>query len=542
MSYDLIIRDGRVVDGAGNPWYRGDVAVADGKIAAIGRLKGAGAGRVIDVGGMVVAPGFVDAHSHSDGSTLYYRQMESNVMQGVTTVVAGQCGSSPAPVNPDFREEMEKRLARILPPEVELRITWTTFNEYLREEEKGGLGANVAHLVGHGAVRVAAMGYEAREPTRGELERMRELTAEAMEAGAYGLSTGLIYPPGIFAKTDEIVEVAKVAAGYGGVYDTHMRGEGRTLMEALREAIAIGERAGIPVQVSHHKAAHREVWGRSAETLAMMEEARKKGVDITADQYPYRAGATSLATLLPPWAHEGGMERLLERLRNPELRERMQRDLEEGLPGWENFAGELGWENIYVTYVITDGNKPLEGKNLVEIRGARGDPDEYTSLFDLLLEEEGAAGMIIFSMEEEDIRRIMGHPLQMVGTDSGSSSTTGFTRRGKPHPRGFGSYPKILGRYVKEHRVLGLEEAVRKMTSFPAQRFGLLDRGLLRPGMWADVVVFDPDTVIDRATYQDPHQYPEGIEYVLVNGAVTVDEGEYTGALAGRTLRKRKPN
>jgi N-acyl-D-aspartate/D-glutamate deacylase len=542
MRYDLIIIGGKIVDGTGNPWYRGDVAVAGEKIAAIGRLNSAKAGRFIDAGGMVVAPGFIDAHSHSDGSTLYYRQMESNVMQGVTTVVAGQCGSSPAPVNPDLREEMEKRLARTLPPEVELRITWTTFDEYLREEEKAGLGANVAHLVGHGAIRVAAMGYEAREPTRGELEMMRELAAEAMEAGAYGLSTGLIYPPGIFAKTDEIVEVVKVAAEYGGVYDTHIRGEGRTLMEALREAISVGERAGIPVQVSHHKAAHREVWGRSAETLATMEESRKKGVDITVDQYPYRAGATSLATLLPPWAHEGGMERLLERLKDSELRGRMRRDLEEGLPGWENFAGELGWENIYVTHAITDGNKPLEGKNLGEIREARGDPDEYTSLFDLLLEEEGAAGMIIFSMDEGDVRRIMSHPLQMVGTDSGSSSTTGFMRRGKPHPRGFGSYPKILGRYVREHRVLGLEEAVRKMTSFPAQRFGLLDRGLLRPGMRADVVVFDPDTVIDRATYQDPHQYPEGIEYVLVNGEVTVDGGEYTGALAGRTLRKRKPS
>ncbi len=542
MQYDLIIRGGKIVDGAGNPWYRGDLAVTAGKIAAIGMLKGAEAKRVIEAGDMVVAPGFVDAHSHSDGSTLYYRQMESNVMQGVTTVVAGQCGSSPAPVNPDLKEEMEKRLARTLPPEVELRITWTTFDEYLREEEKAGLGANVAHLVGHGAIRVAAMGYEAREPTRGELDKMRELTAEAMEAGAYGLSTGLIYAPGIFAKTDEIVEVAKVAAGYGGVYDTHIRGEGRMLMEALGEAISVGERAGIPVQVSHHKAAHREVWGRSVETLALMEEARIRGVDVTADQYPYRAGATSLATLLPPWAHEGGMERLLERLRDPELRGKMRRDLEEGIPGWENFAGELGWENIYVTYVITEGNKPLEGKNLGEIREARGDPDECTSLFDLLLEEEGAAGMIIFSMDEGDVRRIMGHPLQMVGTDSGSSSATGFMRRGKPHPRGFGSYPRILGRYVREHGVLGLEEVVRKMTSFPAQRFGLLDRGLLRPGMWADIVVLDPGTVIDRATYQDPHQYPEGVEYVLVNGEVTVDGGEYTGVLAGRTLRKRRPS
>ena len=539
MSYDLIVRGGRVVDGAGNPWYRGDVAVADGKIASIGCLVESDVGKVIDASSLVVAPGFIDAHSHSDGTTLYYRQMESNVMQGVTTVVAGQCGSSSAPVNPDLRQEMEERLARILPPEVELKITWTTFEEYLGEEEKAGLGANIAHLVGQGSVRVAAMGYEARDPTQGELERMRELTAEAMEAGAYGLSTGLIYPPGVFAKTEEIIEVAKVAARYGGVYDTHIRGEGKTLMKALAEAITIGEKADIPVHISHHKAAHKEVWGKSVDTLAMMEEARKRGVDITADQYPYRAGATGLATLLPPWAHEGGMERLLERLRDPDLRRKIRENIEEGLLGWENFAGELGWENIYVTRVVTDENKPIEGKNLREIREARGDPDECTSLLDLLLEEEGAAGMIIFSMEEGDIRRIMRHHLQMVGTDSGSSSTTGFMRRGKPHPRGYGSYPKILGRYVREHGVLRLEEAVRKMTSMPAQRFGILDRGLLRPGMWADMVVFDPKKVIDKATYQDPHQYPEGIEYVIVNGVMTVDKGRYTGALAGRTLRKR---
>jgi N-acyl-D-amino-acid deacylase len=539
LSYDLIIRGGRVVDGAGNPWYRGDVAVSNGKITSIGKLAGLEAERVIDAGGLVVAPGFIDAHSHSNGTTLYYRQMESNVMQGMTTVVAGQCGSSSAPVNPDLRQEMEERLARILPPEVELKITWTTFDEYLKEEEKEGLGANIAHNVGHGALRVAAMGYEARDPTQGELERMKELTAEAMEAGAYGLSTGLIYPPGIFAKTEEIIELARVAARYGGIYDTHIRGEGKTLMKALEEAITIGEEAGIPVHISHHKAANKEVWGRSTDTLAMMEEARERGVDITADQYPYRAGSTGLATLLPPWAHEGGMERLLERLRDPELRRRMRENIEEGLPGWENFAGELGWENIYVTRVITDENKHLEGKNLREIREAREEPDECTSLFDLLLEEEGAAGMIIFSMDEGDVRRIMSHHLQMVGTDSGSSSTTGFMRRGKPHPRGFGSYPKILGRYVRELGVLRLEDAIRKMTSMPAQRFGILDRGLIRPGMWADITVFNPDTVIDKATYQNPHQYPDGIEYVIVNGVVTVDKGVYTGALAGKTLRKR---
>ena len=539
MSYDLIISKGRVVDGAGNPWYRGDLAVSEGRIAAVGVLAEAEAERVIDAGGMVVAPGFVDAHSHSDAETLIYRQMEGTVMQGITTVVAGQCGSSLAPIDPELREELERRAAGSMPPEVEFKFTWITFDEYLKEEEKSGLGANVAHLVGHGAIRTAAVGFDARDPTEEELEEMRRLTAEAMEAGAFGLSTGLIYPPGIFARTEEIIELAKVAARYGGVYDSHIRGEGKTLLRAVEEAITIGERAGLPVQISHHKAAAREVWGKSVETLRMMEEARGRGVDVTLDQYPYRAGATGLVSLLPPWAHDGGVEKLLERLRDPEQRERMRRDIEKGLPDWQNFAGEAGWENIYVTYVKTEANRAVEGRNLSEIREMRGDPDEFTSLHRLLLEEEGAGGMIIFMMEEDDIRRIMQHPLHMVGTDAGSVAPTGIMSRGKPHPRHYGTYPRILGRYVREQGLLRLEEAVRKMTSLPAQRFGLLDRGLLRPGMWADITVFNPETVIDKATFKDPHQFPEGIEYVIVGGQVTVDGGEYTGALAGRTLRKR---
>ena len=538
LSFDLLIRNGKIIDGAGNPWYKGDVAIADGKIASIGKSLDVSAEDVVDASGLAVAPGFIDAHSHSDSVTLFYRQMESTVMQGITTVVAGQCGSSIAPVNPEYLDELEKMWAAWLPPEVELKITWTTFEEYLKEEEKEGLGANVAHLVGHGAVRIASMGFEAREPTPGELERMRGHTAEAMEAGAFGLSTGLIYPPGVFAKTGEIVELAKVAARYGGVYDSHIRGEGKTLMKSLEEAIEIGEKAGIPVLISHHKVATKSMWGRSVDSLSILENARERGLDIAVDQYPYKAGSTSLVTCLPPWAHEGGMERLLERLRDPELRERMRKDIEEGIQGWENFAGELGWKNVYVTSVKSDENKPVEGKNLEEVRELRGDPDAFASLFDLISEEEGAVGMVIFAMDEEDVRRIMRHPLQMVGTDSGSSTTTGYMRRGKPHPRGYGTYPRILGRYVRELGVLRLEEAVRKMTSFPAQRFGILDRGLVRPGMWADLTVFNPETVIDRATYQDPHQFPEGIEYVVVNGQITVDEGRYSGALAGRTLRR----
>ena len=538
LSFNLIIRNGRIIDGTGNPWYKGDVAIADGKIVTIGKSLKADAKKAIDATGLVVAPGFIDAHSHSDSVTLFYRQMESTIMQGITTVVAGQCGSSIAPINPEYVEVLEKRYAGWLPPEVEFKITWTTFDEYLKEEEKDGLGANVAHMVDHGAVRVASMGFEAREPTPSELDRMREHTAEAMEAGAYGLSTGLIYPPGIFAKTDEIIEVAKVAANYGGVYDSHIRGEGKNLMKSLEEAITIGEKSGIPVHISHFKAATRSLWGKSADSLALLERARERGLDITVDQYPYKAGSTSLVTCLPPWAHEGGMERLLERLLDPELRGKMRGDIEKGLSGWENFAGELGWEKVYVTRVKTEENKAAEGKNLEEIREMRGDPDAFTSLFDLISEEEGAVGMVIFAMDEDDVHRIMRHPLQVVGTDSGSSTTTGYMRRGKPHPRGYGTYPRVLGRYARELGVLSLEEAVRKMTSFPAQRFGILDRGLLRPGMWADITVFNPETVIDTATYQDPHQFPEGIEYVLVNGSVAVDRGKYNGALEGKTLRR----
>ena len=540
LDYDIIIKGGKIVDGTGNPWFKGDVAVSGDKIVSIARNLEHESDRLIEAAGLVVAPGFIDAHSHADSSTLFYREMESVIAQGVTTVVAGQCGSSLAPVNPENKEELEKRWAGWLPPEVEFDITWATFEEYIQEEEKQGLGANVAHLVGHGAVRIASMGFEARAPTSGELETMKGHVAEAMEAGAFGLSTGLIYPPGIFAETSEIIELAKIAAACGGIYDSHIRGEGKTLMESLREAITIGNEAGLPVQISHHKAATRSMWGKSVETLALLVKTRLEDIDITVDQYPYKAGSTSLVTCLPPWAHEGGMERLIERLKNLELRTKMRGDIDAGLLGWENFAGELGWDKVYVTSVKTDENKPLEGKNLIEIQESRGDSDPFASLFDLILEEEGAAGMVIFAMEEEDVRRIMRHPLQMVGTDSGASGTTGFMRRGKPHPRGYGSYPKILGRYVRDNGILTLEEAIRKMTSFPAQRFDLLTRGLLKPGMQADLVVFNPETVIDTATYQDPHQLPRGIEHVIVNGELTVHDSRPLGTLSGRTLRKNR--
>ena len=536
--YDIIIRGGKVIDGAGNPWYKAEIGIKDGVIQKIGKLVKEDSETIIDASGHIVSPGFIDAHSHADSYTVVSPEMENLVHQGITTVVAGQCGSSPAPVSDLVRDHIQSRLDKSLPEGVSLQLSWSTFDEYLKEEEKLKLGANVAHLVGHGAIRSSGMGLEARAPTADELVVMRELTSEAMEAGAYGLSTGLIYPPGIYAGTEELIELAKVAAKYGGIYDSHIRGEGRTLMKALREAIEIGEKAGLPVLISHHKIASSSIWGQSKESLQMFMDARARGVDVVVDQYPYKAGSTSLMTLLPPWVHSGGTEEALERLKDEDLRARMNKEIENGIPGWENFAGELGWENVYVTSVKSEENKDLEGLNMSEIREKRGDPDEFTALYSLLMEEEGTSGMVIFYGDEGDIRRIMKHPLHMVGTDAGITATSGPFHRGKPHPRHYGTYPKVLGRYVREEKVLTWEQAVRKMTSFPSQRFGILDRGLLRPGMCADITIFNPKTVIDKATYKDPHQRPEGIPYVIVNGEITVDDSEPTSILSGKTLRK----
>ncbi len=537
MSYDIVIRNTRIIDGAGNPWFKGDIGVKGDRISKIGLLSDIEAVLVIDAEGLISSPGFIDAHSHSDSISLAYREMENVIHQGITTVVAGQCGASLAPITDLNRLEMQRELNEEMPLGFEIDVNWSNFDDYLRQEEKEGLGANIAHLVGHGTIRAASMGFDARAPSDKELEKMKEYTAEAMEAGAFGLSTGLIYPPGIFAETDEIIELAKVVSDYGGVYDSHIRGEGENLLKSLDEAIKIGVTTGIPVQISHHKIMSKKLWG-SNETLRKFEKARGEGVDITFDQYPYRAGSTSLMTVLPPWVHDGGKEKALERLRDTKLRRKMLQDIIEGLPGWENFAGELGWRNVYVSSVKTSKNKELEGKNLEEIKEIRGDDDEFTSLYKLLLEEDGSPGMIIFFGDEEDVQKIMKHPLQMVGTDSGTTTVSGPFSRGKPHPRHYGTYPKILESYVRKEKVLRLETAIRKMTSFPAQRFGLLNRGLLKPGMKADITIFDPKEVQDNSSYQSPHQFPSGIPYVIVNGKIVLDREEYTGIKAGKTLRK----
>lgn len=518
--FDLVIKNGKVIDGSSNPWYRADIAVVDGKIASIGTLD-ADSEQVIDAEGLAVAPGFIDTHSHSDLMLIAEPEAKQKIMQGITTEVVGQDGLGEAPLRDDVVDDWRRYLSG-LNGDPDIEWNWRGFADYLDKLEAAGPATNVASLVGHGNLRLLAVGMEDRTPTAQELEEMKNLLAEAIKQGAFGLSTGLIYPPCVYADIDELKELCKVVSTHGGLFVVHMRNEGDRLLESIDEVVSIGKEAGIHVHISHFKASRERNWGKVVDALGMVERARTEGVDVTVDQYPYVAGSTFLSSLLPVWAHEGGTERMLERLRDREARTRMVADMREDGRGrgW-------GWNNILVTSVSTQGNKRFEGKTLQEIAESR-DQGPLDVVLDLIIEEENAVSMVSFSMSEEDVRTVMQSPLQMVCTDG--------IVLGKPHPRAYGSFPRVLGRYVREG-VVSLEEAVRKMTSLPAQTFGLHDRGLLRPGMCADITIFDPDKIIDKATYKDPIQFPEGVEYVIVNGVVTVYRGEHTSARGGRVLR-----
>jgi len=536
---DIVVLGGRIVDGSGNPWYKADVGIREGKIVEIGSLKGESADKVIDAGGKIVSPGFIDMHSHADITIPFNPHMDSAIMQGITTTVVGNCGISLAPLKSERIGMVREYISQFLPSGLNMEFKWRKFSEYLEWERGNGVACNVAHLVGHGTVRIAVMGMDAREPTESELGEMSKLVEEAMASGAFGISTGLIYPPGAYSRTEELIEMAKTVSKHGGIYSSHVRGEGRTLVEAVKEAIKVGEEAQVPVQVSHHKAAGKRYWGYTAKTLSLMEDARERGVDVTCDVYPYTAGMTSLVTLLPPWAHEGGLERLLERLRGGSEREKVREDMVKGSGDWESFVKDYGWQNIIVSSVKTEKNRRFEGKSLKEVSEMMKASDEYTALFNLILEEEGCATMIVFQMSEEDVRRVISNHLSMFSTDSWPVSPKGLLSFGKPHPRFYGTYPRVFRKYVREEKILTLEDAVRKMTSFPAQKLGLKDRGLVKEGFWADIVVFDINMINDRATYDNPHQYPEGISYVIVNGKVVVEDGVHTQTLAGKVLSRK---
>jgi N-acyl-D-amino-acid deacylase len=531
-QYDILIVNGHILDGTGSPWYEGSVAIKGGKIAEIGRIANVSAKHTIDAKGLIVAPGFIDLHSHSDFALLADGKAESKIRQGVTTEIIGESASA-GPVLGTAIPPLDKELAAM-----QLSRTWTTLGEYFATLQKHGTAVNIASYVGSGQVRLDVMGNVNRAPTPAELDKMKGLVDQAMRDGAIGISSGLIYPPNAFATTDELVELAKVAARYGGIYTSHIRDEGDHEPEALREAIEIGEKGGLPVHILHFKMAAKQNWGRIGEMSAIIQAARDRGLDITADQYPYIAGMTGLQMTLPTKYLEGTHQQVIDRLKDSAARDEIRKLVETGARGWENHVqGAGGWHGVMVAAVQKPENKQFEGKRVDEVARIMG-KEAVDALCDLLISEETFPFAIYFEMNEQDVRTAMQEPWLGFGSD-GVAVNPDMKFMGRPHPRFYGTFPRVLGVYVREQKVLSLPDAIRKMTSLPAQIAGFSDRGLLRPGMAADVAIFDPETVSDKATFEDPSQYAVGVSYVLVNGTVVIDQGQHTGARPGCVLYGR---
>jgi N-acyl-D-aspartate/D-glutamate deacylase len=526
-AYDLVIRNGRVIDGTGNPWFHGDVAIRGDRIAAVGRVPPGAGRREIDAKGLVVAPGFIDMHSHSDYVLFEDGDAQSKIRQGVTTDVIGE-GRSAA----HYKGKLPPHRATVRGQEV----TWTTLAGYFDALEKGGVAINVASYVGLDNVWEGVMGTSHARPTAAQREEMKALIDEAMKDGAFGLSSLLAMPPGSLATTDDLVELCGAVARHGGIFSTHNRNEGTEVFEAIKEAIAVGERAGVPVDVIHLKIADQKLWGRMNEVVALIEDARKRGVNVQANVYPYTRGNNNLASIIPPWAHEGGTARMLERLKDPRQRERMKKEIRDGIPGWYNHYTAVGGD---WTRMLVSGKGRYEGLTMDRVLSTRKDrpADDLDALFDVLIEEGGSVPTVYAHHTEKDMQLALSQPWCSIGSDGSALSVEGVLRRGNPHPRNFGTFPRVLGVYVRELKVLRLEDAVRKMTSLNAAKIGITDRGLLRPGNFADVTLFDPERVIDGATYTQPFHYGAGIEYVIVNGKVVLDRGKHTGERPGRALR-----
>ena len=498
-EYDIVIINGRIVDGTGNPWLHGSVAIKDDRIIKVGAVDARRAGRVIDAKGMIVAPGFIDVHTHVEGSLADNPTADNFAYMGVTSMVTGNCGSSDTQVG-DFLSKLESK----------------------------GISVNIATLVGHGSVRREVMKEEDRDPRPEELDRMREIVDRAMREGAVGMSTGLIYVPGTYAKTSEVVELAKVVARHGGVYATHMRDEGNHVTDSIKETLAIGEQAGLPVDISHFKVSSKKRWGDSRVTCQMVADARARGQQVTVDQYVYTASSTSLSVLLPSWALEGGREKAKQRLDDPQTHAKIRREMIDSIrkSGFKDFS-----------YAVVSGygaDRSYEGKSITEItktaRGKAGPEEEAEQIITMYL--NGSAGMIYHKMSEADVERIIAQPYTMIASDSGVIRMN----NGAPHPRGYGNNARVLASYVRDKKLIGLEDAVRKMTSLPAATFRLWDRGIIRPGMAADIVIFDENKVADLATFDKPHQYSTGFACVIVNGKLVIEEGHHTRATPGRAL------
>lgn len=531
-GYDVIIRNGRIIDGSGNPWVSGDVAIRGNRIAVIGHVDpGAHARRVIDATGLVISPGFIDMLGQSEIALLIDNRSLSKLSQGITTEITGE-GGSIAPQN--------KNTLASLQPEIEqqfhLKIDWTTLAGYFERLEKNGTPLNIGTYVGAGQVREAVIGDEDRVPTPAELEEMRSLVAEAMQQGAFGLSTALIYPPGHYAKTEELIELAKVAGQYGGIYATHMRSEGQTEVAAINEALRIGREGHLAVEIFHLKVVGKARWGSMPKIVEMIQSARDSGQDVSADMYPYVAGGTALASSLPPWVADGGTEKLLQRLHDPALREKIKKEMATEHPTWENlYLGSGGASGVLISGIVNPDLKKYDGQTLAQV-AATQNKAPLDALFGLVIDDKARTGAIYFIANEDDLKFGLQQPWTSLCLDADELSLDGPLFEPHTHPRAFGSMPRFLGHYVRDQHLLPLEQGIRKMTSLPAQREHLVDRGLLKAGFFADITIFDPATIRDRATYQNPAQLSEGIKYVFVNGQLEYEDGHLTGTKAGAVL------
>ena len=529
--FDLIIADGHVIDGTGSPWYTADVGIRDGRIAAIGKLKTAAAKQRVDAAGLVVAPGFIDMLGQSEFTILVDPRLPSKIYQGITTEITGE-GTSPAPMSGHARAEAAQTLEHY-----GLTADWQSLGEYFARLERSGLGINLASYVGATTLREVVIGGEDRPPTAAELTRMRSLVREAMEQGAVGVSTSLEYAPAPYAGTEELIALAAEAAPYGGIYATHMRSEGDGMAAALDETFRIAREAHIPAEIWHLKVAGKKNWGRMPDVIKRIEAARAGGLDITADTYAYTAWFNEMSAFVPPWAHAGGNQKMVERLKDPVMRARIVKDIRTPSAAWDNEWDEVpGPESILVGVVKNPALRSLQGQTIAAIAQTRR-KDALETLLDILVEDNGFTGCAVFGMKEDDVVLALVQPWTSINNDSSGASPEGILGEEHPHPRAYGTFPRILRKYVREEHRLSLEEAIRKFTALPAQRMRLSDRGVLKPGMWADVVVFDPQTVADRSTFSDPNQLAVGMQWVLVNGVPVIADGRMTGARPGHVLR-----
>lgn len=537
--YDIVIKNGKIISGCGNPWYKADIGIVGDTISHIGNISTKNANKVIQAGGLIVSPGFIDAHSHGDLRILGEPTASEKLMQGVTTEINGQCGIGIAPIKDEDKESWRNYVYGIFGEYPNIKFNWNTLKEYLKEVEKKQPSINAGYLVTFGAARLMVMGTDNREPNDGELKKIVQIIDESMKDGAFGMSLGMIYVPTVFATNRELIETCRIVAENNGIVGMHMRNEGNNLISSVQEVIDLTKKTGVSFQISHLKSGGRNNWHTSiSKVIKMIESAREDGLDISFDQYPYDSCSTMLRQILPPWVLDGGNEKMKTRLSDKEIRTKINKQINGESPldgscskaGWDNYVQLGGWDGILITSLKFKNNQDFLGKTIKQISDETN-KEPLDVACDLLIEEEGAVGMAVFMMCEDDIKTIMKHELGMIGTDGLYGS--------KPHPRLYGTFPRILGKYVRQENLISLSEAIRKITSYPAQRYGIKDRGLVMEGMKADITIFDKNKIIDNSTFNDPFHYPDGIKYVIVNGKIEVNDNKIINGGNGNVLLKK---